>query len=55
MDAWGWGEAVGRGEARVWEGIPSIPRDGVRSAWSHDGQRAERTGPDQVGGGRLGP
>lgn len=53
MDAseggWG-GEASGRGAAGVWEGIPDIPRAGGRSAWSPDGQTAERTSPDQVGG-----
>lgn len=37
------------GSPRVWEGIPSIPGDGGRRAWSLDGQTAERTGPDQVG------
>lgn len=26
---WGEGEALGRGEASVWEGIPDIPRDRV--------------------------
>lgn len=41
---------MGRGAAGVWEGIPDIPRAGGRSAWSRDGQTAERTSPDQVGG-----
>lgn len=48
-------EVLERGEPRVWEGIPSIPGGGGRSAWSHDGQAAERPAPDPVGvGGRLG-
>ena len=58
MDAWGrggGGEALGRGAAGVWEGIPDIPRAGGRSAWSRDGQTAERTSPDQVGGSGGGP
>lgn len=51
----GEGEVPGRGEPRVWEGIPSIPGGGGRSAWSQDGQTAERTGPDQVGAAGWGP
>lgn len=50
---WGEGEVLGRVEASL-GGMPDIPREGGRSAWSPDGQTAERTGPDQVGAGGWG-